>query len=162
MPWWWWSLPSQSIWEAWNEFYVQCLPEEVNAPSLLHNKRQPYQICCIMRKSKMLQKNSKKKSYIAMTLMKTPWYNMKTIRASWGPPAKTLQLKTPSCRQDNDPKKRYRSHTIFRMLGSKRFSNHHRRTPDAKQIHKISTKKSSIIQIQELKTPYKWEALSFK
>ena len=26
------------------------LPKEATAPSLLHNKHQPYQICCIMRK----------------------------------------------------------------------------------------------------------------
>ena len=32
------------------------LPQEANAPSLMHNKRQPYQICCVMRKEQMLKK----------------------------------------------------------------------------------------------------------
>ena len=38
------------------------LPKEATAPSLLHNKCQPYQICCVARKDQMLQKNSKMKS----------------------------------------------------------------------------------------------------
>ena len=29
-------------------------PKEATTLSLLHNKRQPYQICCIMRKKQML------------------------------------------------------------------------------------------------------------
>ena len=32
------------------------LPQEATAPSLLHNKRQPYQICCIMRKKNATEK----------------------------------------------------------------------------------------------------------
>ena len=48
------------------------LPKEATVPSLPHNKRQPYQICCIMRKKQKLQKNSKMKSQIALMLMKTP------------------------------------------------------------------------------------------
>ena len=38
------------------------LPKEATAPFLLHNKCQPYQICCIMIKEQILQKNSKIKS----------------------------------------------------------------------------------------------------
>ena len=48
------------------------LPKEATTPSLLYNKRQPYQICCIMRKEQMLQKNSKMRSQITLILMKTP------------------------------------------------------------------------------------------
>ena len=48
------------------------------------------------------------------------------------------------------------------MLASKIISNHHLRTPDAKEIQEFSQEKFYIIQIQEQKTPYKWEALSFK
>ena len=41
----------------WND-----LPKEANAPSLLHNKHQPYQIRCVKKEDQMLQKNNKMKS----------------------------------------------------------------------------------------------------
>ena len=87
---------------------------------------------------------------------------MKTIQASWGPPAKMPKLKSPSYRQDNDPEKYIDITQISRMLGSKRLSNHHLRTPDAKEIQKYPQESFSNNQIPEPKTLYKWEALSFK
>ena len=40
------------------------------------------------------------------------------------------------------------------MLGSKRLSNHHRRTPDVKETQEFPQNSFSIIKIQEPKTVY--------
>ena len=50
--------------------------------------------------------------------------------------------------------------TNTQMLGSNRFSNHHLRTPNAKEIQEFPQESISTIQIQEPKTPFTNEKLS--
>ena len=97
----------------------------------------------------------------SLMLMKTPWYKTHPSQASWGNPAKTPKLKSPSCRQDNVSWKKYIDlSTNTQMLGSKRFSNHHLRKPDAKEIQEISTRKVFLLSRSKSQRPFYNEKLS--
>ena len=111
-------------------------------------------------KIKILQKNSKNKSYITMTLMKTPWYKRSQSKRVEEPLQKRPSWSRPPVDKTTIPQKIYRSHTNSRMLGSKRFSNRHLRTPDLKEIQKYPHEKFFYYPDPRAKDPLTNEKLS--
>ena len=115
-------------------------PQEANVPSLLHNKRQPYQICCIMRKKSNATEKQQDEIIDRIDANQSPLIQNTSKPSELRNPCKMPKMKSPSCRQDN-VSKNINLTTNTQMLENKRFFNHHLRTPDAKEIQEFPQEK---------------------
>ena len=118
------------------------LPQEANAPPLLHNKRQPYQICCIIRKKTNATEKQQDEIIDRIDANENPLIQNTSNQSELRNLYKNAQvevalLQTRQCFS----KKNIDLTSNTQMLGSKRFSNHHLRTPDAKEIQKFPQEK---------------------
>ena len=156
MPWWWWSMLSRSIWEDLRKLLSKTIcPRKPMCPLSCTTNVNHIRFDASREMDKCYRKIARwnHRSQWIMILMKTPWYK-RCQTSELRKPCKNAQVKSPSCRQNKVSMKNIDLTTNTQMIGSNRLSNHHRRTPDAKEAQEFPQKSFSIIKISRAKDPF--------